>query len=222
MKTIKFFTFFTFFILLAWSQLVSASSYIEMLKELDIRILCLLLKVAPFVALILVSIGGILLIISDTPWKRDHAKSMIYNTLFGLVLVFIFILIAGFLGNLDLTRCLGDAGKPPEKPIIEPEVTTTTATTTTIQCTEFFDDCGGCIDNGCAWCIDSGGCYSKEECGGRCEFEYDGQTFFGRCTQREVFCPSETPEAPPGGTGEEGGDRIITGSGDTIYGGEGG
>jgi heme/copper-type cytochrome/quinol oxidase subunit 3 len=98
--------FLIFSILLAFSQLVSASRYIEMLKELDVRILCLLLLIGPLAALVLLSISGVMLIISDSPLRREEARRMIYNTILGLLLVLAFIIIATHLAELDLGRCI--------------------------------------------------------------------------------------------------------------------
>lgn len=177
-----------FFILLLFlSPLVSASVYLEILRELDIRVICLLVWLAPLITLLLLVIGGFRFIISEAPEKRDEARGMIYNAIVGFILVFAFILLAGFIGNLNLTRCLGELGKPPVKPILS---TPTTSTTSTLlpECDK-FSNCQECIDNGCEWCITPftpGSCYLKKECSTKCVFEHEGLPFAGTCT---LNCP---------------------------------
>lgn len=79
--------------------------YIKRIRELDIRVLCLLLWIGPGIALILIALGGILLITSDDIYKRNHAKSMIFNALLGLIILLAFVFISAWIGNLNLRKC---------------------------------------------------------------------------------------------------------------------
>ncbi|MEM4347642.1 MAG: hypothetical protein QW802_03545 [Candidatus Altiarchaeota archaeon] len=96
-------------VLLILSQLVlslDTDIYLRRIRELDIRVLCLLLWIGPGIALVLITLGGILLITSDDIYKRNHAKSMIFNAFLGLILVLAFIFFSAWIGKLDLTRCI--------------------------------------------------------------------------------------------------------------------
>jgi hypothetical protein len=92
--------------LILLSRTVSASTYLEMLRELNARAFCLLVWVAPLIALFLLVLGGFRLIASEDATSREEGRSMVYNSILGLIIIFSFIFIAAFLGKLDLTRCL--------------------------------------------------------------------------------------------------------------------
>ncbi len=177
-------------ILLLLSSLASASTYLEELRELDIRVVCLVVWIAPLATLLLLAIAGLRFIISETPEKKNDAQSMLINSILGIIIVFSFILLAGFLGNLDLTRCLGDFGKPPEEPIFP-----TPSTTILAPNCELYDTCENCLDNGCGWCPTLPSnikCFPENTCDGECyQIDPDGFPYLSECITIKVHCPEE-------------------------------
>ncbi len=138
-----------FFILLLVG-IVSAETYIERMRELDARIICFLLFSGPLVALFLLGIGGLFFIASQSSERRESARSLIYNALFGLVLVMLFVFAAAYLAKVDLSKCFGAQQQ------------------IAINCADFSKDCENCIDKKCAFCPADKICYAKDECKGKC------------------------------------------------------
>jgi len=71
-------------IFLLLTERVTASYYIDMLKDLDVKLLCILSYITlPLVAILLV-VGGYLLISGTSPERRDSGKGLIINAIIGL------------------------------------------------------------------------------------------------------------------------------------------
>lgn len=91
-------------IFLLLTECVTAS-YIEMLKDLDVKLLCILSWITlPLVAILLI-VGSYLLITGTTPKRRDAGKNLIQNALIGLILVVMLIEISILIAGLDLSVC---------------------------------------------------------------------------------------------------------------------
>ncbi len=87
-------------ILVSSGSLVRAD-YLDMLKNLDVSLLCILSWVtAPVVAVLLV-LGGYLLVSGDSPERRDKGKALVQNALVGLILVVLLIQISIIIGDME-------------------------------------------------------------------------------------------------------------------------
>ena len=88
-------------LILVSSGSVVRADYLDMLKYLDVSLLCILSWVtAPVVAVLLV-LGGYLLISGDSPERRDTGKALIQNALVGLILVVLLIQISIVIGDME-------------------------------------------------------------------------------------------------------------------------
>ncbi len=87
-------------IFLLLTECVTASYYIDMLKDLDVKLLCILSYITlPLVAILLV-VGGYLLISGTSPERRDSGKGLIINAIIGLILVVLLIMVSIHIGDM--------------------------------------------------------------------------------------------------------------------------
>ncbi|HHE04502.1 MAG TPA: hypothetical protein ENL19_00405 [candidate division WOR-3 bacterium] len=71
-----------------------------MLKDLDVKLLCILSYITlPLVAILLV-VGGYLLISGTSPERRDSGKGLIINAIIGLILVVLLIMVSIHIGDM--------------------------------------------------------------------------------------------------------------------------
>lgn len=123
----------TITLLLLFFSSAASASYLDMLMELDVSLLCILSWItAPVVAVLLV-LGGYLLISGTSPEKRDKGKALIQNALVGLILVVLLIQVSIVIGNMEAlywSVCWGRA--PPEPtPENQPPVAVISITSST-------------------------------------------------------------------------------------------
>lgn len=88
-------------ILLLLAECVSADYYLDLLKDLDVKLLCILSWVAPMVAVFLLILGGYLLISGTSPKRRDEGKGLVKNAIVGLILVVLLIMFSIHLGDMQ-------------------------------------------------------------------------------------------------------------------------
>jgi hypothetical protein len=86
---------------------VAEAGYLDLLRDFDLKILCVVSWFAPAIAMLLFLIGGVLLA-TGSPANRVLGKAMIYDSILGLILVVGFILLSLMLiPKLDIAACYG-------------------------------------------------------------------------------------------------------------------
>ncbi len=87
-------------IFLSLSSVVNAS-YLDMLKNLDVTLLCLLSWITLPVVAILLVLGGYLLVTGTSPERRNSGKNLIKNAVVGLILIVLLIEISILIGDME-------------------------------------------------------------------------------------------------------------------------
>ena len=88
-------------ILLLLVECVYADYYLDLLKDLDVKLLCILSWVAPLVLVFLLVLGGYVLISGTSPERREMGKGLIKNAIIGLLLVILLIMASIDIGGMQ-------------------------------------------------------------------------------------------------------------------------
>jgi hypothetical protein len=85
---------------------VYAAGYLDQMRELDLRLLCVIVWFAPSIVVLLFALGG-LLFAAGSAENRAVGKNLMVSALLGLLLVIAFLLISWVLvPEMDLAACL--------------------------------------------------------------------------------------------------------------------
>ena len=89
---------------------VYAAGYLDMMRELDLRLICVVVWFAPPIVVLLFVLGGFLFS-AGSPENRMTGKNLMMNALVGLLLVLAFLLISMLLvPKLDVGACFSGNG----------------------------------------------------------------------------------------------------------------
>jgi hypothetical protein len=93
--------------LVALAYNVAAFDYLARLRDLDQKLLCVIVLFVPGILVMFLIIAGIIYLMGDEG-KRFTAKNMIKNAVLGLILVVVFVLLSiALVPTITLDHCLG-------------------------------------------------------------------------------------------------------------------
>ena len=86
---------------------MASADYLQRIRDLDQRLICVVMWFAPAI-IVLLFVAGAVLLVTGSPANRVIGKSLMMNAILGMFLVMAFLALSAMLmQSLDLAACYG-------------------------------------------------------------------------------------------------------------------